>query len=188
MNYFIDKTTGELKQGYSAFKNWVPLPKNYQDKIFEDIVATKWDRLIIICHSQLKPQVLRFREDIWSEMDSLKIGTQALLRDGRLSFHEPRPTPTEQRDAFQKNYPHLVKNFYPKTSLKTNEGQDVSPEHYCKGKIEPWDFIASQGLNFFEGNIVKYITRYRHKDGLKDLYKARTYLNKLISEVECSRK
>lgn len=57
---------------------------------------------------------------------------------------------------------------------------EVSPLHYCKGEIQPWDFILSQKLGYIEGNIVKYITRYKHKDGLKDLKKAKTYLEKLI--------
>lgn len=61
---------------------------------------------------------------------------------------------------------------------------DVSPLHYRKGEIQPWDFIISQKLGYLEGNIIKYITRHRHKDGLKDLKKAKTYLEKLISIEE----
>ena len=54
---------------------------------------------------------------------------------------------------------------------------------YQQGEIQPWDFITSQGLGFLEGNIIKYITRYRHKNGIADLEKAKHYLEKLI-EVE----
>ena len=43
-----------------------------------------------------------------------------------------------------------------------------------------WDYAHSQKLDFFEGNIVKYVTRWRHKNGLQDLLKAKTYLDKLI--------
>lgn len=55
------------------------------------------------------------------------------------------------------------------------------PEHYTKG-IECWDYIVSQGLGFLEGNVIKYVTRYRHKNGLQDLLKARQYLERLIKE------
>lgn len=55
-------------------------------------------------------------------------------------------------------------------------------DHYRAG-IETWDYILSQGLGYMEGNIVKYVTRHRRKNGLEDLYKGREYLNKLI-EVE----
>ena len=53
------------------------------------------------------------------------------------------------------------------------------PEHYTKG-IEMWEYAYSQNLDFFEGNIIKYVTRWRHKNGMEDLLKARQYLNKLI--------
>jgi hypothetical protein len=57
----------------------------------------------------------------------------------------------------------------------------ISPEHYRKGKIEPIDFIESQGMGFHEANCVKYITRYKYKNGLEDLQKAKWYLERLIS-------
>lgn len=54
------------------------------------------------------------------------------------------------------------------------------PSHYTKGKIEVWDFIIDQRLGYLEGNIIKYVCRFRHKNGVEDLKKARAYLNKLI--------
>lgn len=56
------------------------------------------------------------------------------------------------------------------------------PDHYNKG-IEVWDYIISHNMGFIEGNIVKYISRYKHKNGLEDLQKAKQYIDKLI-EVE----
>jgi len=55
----------------------------------------------------------------------------------------------------------------------------IHPNHYNQG-IEAWDYIISHNMNFLEGNIIKYITRYKHKNGLEDLKKVRQYLNKLI--------
>jgi len=57
------------------------------------------------------------------------------------------------------------------------------PEHY-KSKIEPIDFILANNLNFIEGNIIKYVIRYKKKNGLEDLLKAKDYLEKLINEVK----
>jgi len=57
------------------------------------------------------------------------------------------------------------------------------PEHYNTGKIEVWDFVADQGLDFFAGNVVKYVSRAGKKVGesrLSDLQKARTYIQKMI--------
>lgn len=56
-------------------------------------------------------------------------------------------------------------------------------DHYKSQTIQPWDYIASNGLGYFEGNVVKYVSRWRKKGGLQDLRKAQHYLQKLI-EVE----
>ena len=56
----------------------------------------------------------------------------------------------------------------------------IVPEHYKQGSIEPIDYIIANNLNFIEGNIIKYITRYKYKNGLEDLKKAQFYINKLI--------
>lgn len=66
--------------------------------------------------------------------------------------------------------------------LSANDTQ-VGGDHYKCKAIQPWDFIAANGIGYFEGNIVKYISRWRDKNGLDDLLKARHYLDKLI-EIE----
>lgn len=56
-----------------------------------------------------------------------------------------------------------------------------------KNSYNDWevgDFITKRGLNFYEGNIIKYIDRHRRKNGKEDLLKARTYLDQLIKEYD----
>lgn len=60
----------------------------------------------------------------------------------------------------------------------------VGGQHYKKLVIQPWDYIIKNCLGYMEGSIIKYITRWRDKNGLEDLYKARHFLNKLIEEEE----
>lgn len=55
----------------------------------------------------------------------------------------------------------------------------VGSDHYKNGGVEPWDLIHDAGLNFDEGNVVKYVCRHRRKDGITDLKKAMTYLRAL---------
>ena len=62
----------------------------------------------------------------------------------------------------------------------------VGGTHYVEQAIQPWDFIVSNELGFLEGNIIKYVARYKSKDGIDDLQKAMHYLTKLI-EVENER-
>jgi hypothetical protein len=66
--------------------------------------------------------------------------------------------------------------------LGVNETQ-VGGDHYLT-EIQPWDFILANNLSFLEGNIVKYICRYKTKGGVQDLYKADHYLKKLIETEE----
>lgn len=59
------------------------------------------------------------------------------------------------------------------------------PSHYCRGGIEPLDFIVAQDLPYLAGNVVKYIARYRWKGKpVEDLKKAKFYLDRLIQETE----
>ena len=82
-------------------------------------------------------------------------------------------------------------NWYLKLKVKklrdlalSNKHDPVKhPKHYTHG-IEMWDYAYSQDLGFFEGNILKYITRWKHKNGLQDLYKAKAYLDRLIEHKE----
>ena len=59
-----------------------------------------------------------------------------------------------------------------------------SPKHYTQGNIEVIDFIEDQGLGYHAGNVIKYVSRYRYKNGLEDLKKARWYLDRLIESIE----
>lgn len=63
--------------------------------------------------------------------------------------------------------------------MSANELQ-VAGNHYLDKAIQPWDYIAVNKLGYFEGNIVKYVSRWRAKGGIEDLRKARHYLDKLI--------
>lgn len=68
--------------------------------------------------------------------------------------------------------------------LSSANDTQVGGQHYKAKTIQPWDFIAANGLGYFEGNIVKYVSRWRDKGGLDDLRKARHYLDKLIELEE----
>ncbi len=58
------------------------------------------------------------------------------------------------------------------------------PPHYARWKMEPIEFIAINDLPWWLANVVKYCMRFDAKDGLQDLYKARSYLEMKIRECE----
>lgn len=61
---------------------------------------------------------------------------------------------------------------------------NVNPSHYKQGNIEVIDFILDQKFSYMEGNVVKYLSRYKNKNGLEDVKKARWYIDKIIRELE----
>lgn len=52
--------------------------------------------------------------------------------------------------------------------------------HYKDFAIQPAEFIQKNGLRWCEGNVIKYVSRHRKKNGIEDLKKARHYLDLLI--------
>lgn len=56
----------------------------------------------------------------------------------------------------------------------------IQPPHYTACAIQPIDYIWANNLNFLEGNVVKYVTRHKAKNGKEDLEKALYYLQMLI--------
>ena len=59
----------------------------------------------------------------------------------------------------------------------------TNPKHYDKVgfAIQPIEYITKNELDFLEGNVIKYVSRYPHKGGVNDLLKAKTYIEFLIT-------
>lgn len=62
------------------------------------------------------------------------------------------------------------------------------PSHYNTGSIEVINYIEdkldyNEFTGYLTGNIIKYISRYKHKNGIEDLQKAEWYLNYLINYI-----
>lgn len=72
--------------------------------------------------------------------------------------------------------------------------EQVGGNHYKKLSPQPWDIIFSWNLNFLEGNVLKYLARYKlaqgvtvtgsQKGGLEDLRKAKHYIEKILELEE----
>lgn len=65
-------------------------------------------------------------------------------------------------------------------SKKQDEKKQIGGNHYTKHTIQPWHIIDEYELDFYAGNALKYLLRYREKNGVEDLKKAQHYLEKLI--------
>ena len=61
--------------------------------------------------------------------------------------------------------------------------EQVGGDHYKKKKIQPWDIIDEYDLDYYHGNVIKYVLR--DKDGhVEDLKKAKHYIDKIIANTE----
>jgi hypothetical protein len=58
--------------------------------------------------------------------------------------------------------------------------KQVGGNHYKDLPIQPVEYIYANALGYFEGNVVKYISRWRKKNGIADLEKAKHYIELLI--------
>lgn len=56
----------------------------------------------------------------------------------------------------------------------------VGGNHYKELPIQPVQYIYENGIGYFEGNVIKYVTRWRSKGGVADLEKAKHYIDMLI--------
>lgn len=67
--------------------------------------------------------------------------------------------------------------------MKANEEQ-VGGKHYKVGGEEHWDRVARLSQDYFQGQITKYVERWKLKNGVEDLKKARHFLDKYIELAE----
>jgi hypothetical protein len=61
--------------------------------------------------------------------------------------------------------------------------RQVAGTHYKSG-IQHWDYVVANNLDYFQGQITKYVTRWKQKNGIQDLKKAQHFLEKYIQVEE----
>lgn len=61
-------------------------------------------------------------------------------------------------------------------ALDTQEGGS----HYKSMKIQPVEYIHANGIGYFEGCVIKYVSRWKNKNGIEDLRKAKHFIDLLI--------
>ena len=68
------------------------------------------------------------------------------------------------------------------------EDKQIGGSHYKFFEIQPYEFIAKNDLSFFQGNVVKYVCRYKHKNGIEDLEKIKHYCDLEIEHLKDDQK
>lgn len=67
--------------------------------------------------------------------------------------------------------------------MSANDKQ-VGGDHYSRKAIQHWDYVLANDIPYLEAQIIKYVGRWRDKNGIEDLKKAQHFLEKLIEHEE----
>ena len=67
--------------------------------------------------------------------------------------------------------------------LTNNFENKINPSYYGTG-FDVIDFCQANNLDFMQGNVIKYVTRYKEKNGKEDLLKAMKYIERMIKEID----
>ena len=78
----------------------------------------------------------------------------------------------------------ILNRAFPPSPKADQDETFHDPKHYKSLPIEPIYFIEANKLSYMEGNVIKYVSRWRQKDGVRDLKKAKRYLEMLINQAE----
>jgi len=88
------------------------------------------------------------------------------------------PVSEQLHAAFEKQQVHVHNE-----ALKALKVQ-IGGGHYKEFAIQPIQYIHANNIGYAEGNVIKYVTRWRSKGGIADLLKARHYIDLLIELEE----
>ena len=64
------------------------------------------------------------------------------------------------------------------------QDKQIGGSHYKHFHIQPYEFISKNELSFFQGNVIKYVCRYRFKNGVEDLEKIKHYCDLEIKKMK----
>ena len=64
----------------------------------------------------------------------------------------------------------------------------VGGNHYTKFNIQPYEFISKNDLSFFQGCVIKYVCRYKNKNGIQALEKVIHYCELEIKKLKDGKK
>ena len=66
--------------------------------------------------------------------------------------------------------------------------KQIGGSHYKDMVIQPFEFISKNELTFFQGNVIKYVCRYKQKNGIQDLEKVIHYCQLEILKLKDAKK
>ncbi len=94
------------------------------------------------------------------------------------------PFTMEKATTYENLFPLVPDTKQTMNETSSSSETQVGGSHYKKCTIQPWDYTIANDLDYFQGSIIKYVTRWKDKGWIQDLYKARHFLDKYIETME----
>lgn len=94
-------------------------------------------------------------------------------------FSEKLKNVFDDFEDFECDIQSFLKDFEKLGKMQTPEENAINPSYYQQGKIEVCDFIVDQNLGYLAGCIIKYLCRYKKKNGVEDLKKSKSLFRKI---------
>lgn len=130
-------------------------------------LARKGDRVEFNYPTGIKTGIIK---DIVSTINSVAVSIYCADKAGGYTLEVPY---------------YSITNIVPLEEVITMQEEIKKPARYNKkGKLECWDVIIDQEMNFLEGSVLKYLWRYKEKNGIHDLEKAKIYIDKIIEGLK----
>ena len=85
-------------------------------------------------------------------------------------------------DLFGGSYSHY--DYFKNKNYTIIPSTQIGGNHYSDMVIQPIEFIHKNNLSFIQGNVIKYVCRYKSKGDIQDLNKAKHYIDLLIEFEE----
>jgi len=124
------------------------------------------------------PRAADYRTRIWryNPWIGTKRHSYDVNRDpyGRHIIPPGKPPEEEEEEEEEEE---LFSNYKPSLEVQ------VGGNHYKDMKIQPVEYIHANGIGYIEGCVIKYVSRWRKKNGVEDLQKARHFID-LLLELE----
>jgi hypothetical protein len=115
----------------------------------------------------------------------VKAALQAQLEQPATPAPGPAPAPVVTNTPRPGDTPEQIAARTAPRNVKPKPTEvQVGGNHYSTMPIQPLTYIQANELDFEEGNIIKYVSRWRNKNGIEDLKKARDMLDKKIAFEE----
>mgnify|MGYP002414206718 CR=1 FL=1 len=93
--------------------------------------------------------------------------------------------PADLRDFYDEGENMTDKNIFDDSFPQDRQ---IGGNHYKSFHIQPYEFISKNDLSFFQGNVIKYVCRYKNKNGIEDLEKIKHYCELEIKKLKDTKK